>query len=281
MPTVELPAGPLQYGDTGGEGPVLVLCHGVPMDGRCWRRVVPLLPGFRVLTPTLPLGGHRLPMRQDAELGQAGVATVLADFIDALGLEDVTLVLNDWGGGQLIINAGRTERVGRLVLATCEAFDNFPPAAARPMVLLARSRLAWWLFLQTMRLGAVRRMRSGYGGISVAGDIDDLVRDWFGPALGDRRVRRDFARFVQGSPPPAEMLRLSDQWRRFDRPVLVLWGADDRLMPPEHAQRLVDHYPDARLVVLERCSTLVGEDRPEEVARLLTEFATRDVVSAS
>lgn len=173
MPTVEVPAGSVSYGDTGGDGPVVVLCHGVPMDGRCWRKVVPLLSGLRVITPTLPLGGHRIAMRADADLTQQGVAGILGDFLDALDLRDVTLVLNDWGGGQFLINAGRTERIGRMVLAACEAFDNFPPKPARVLAVAGRVPGAFWVLLQAMRLRPVRQMRGGYGAMAVAGIPDD------------------------------------------------------------------------------------------------------------
>lgn len=70
MKTVDLSAGPIDYLDSGGVGPVIVLAHGVPMDHRQWRKVIPLLTGMRVVAPTLPMGGHRWPMRPDADLSQ-------------------------------------------------------------------------------------------------------------------------------------------------------------------------------------------------------------------
>lgn len=102
MPQVELSAGPIDYQDTGGDGPVLVFAHGVPMNETQWRKVVPLLNGHRCILPTLPLGGHRQPMNSNADLSQRGVALLLGEFIQRLDLNDVTLVLNDWGGGQFL-----------------------------------------------------------------------------------------------------------------------------------------------------------------------------------
>lgn len=99
MPSVDVPCGSINYEDTGGDGPVLVFGHGLLMDGRQWRKVIPLLGGYRCITPTLPFGAHTVPMHPDADLTQTGVANILADFLDALDLSDVTLVLNDWGGG--------------------------------------------------------------------------------------------------------------------------------------------------------------------------------------
>ena len=280
MPIVELPAGPVAYEDTGGSGPPVVLTHGVPMDGRVWRKVVPLLPDFRCITPTLPLGGHRHPMRDDADLTQRGVARVLADFLDALDLRDVTLVLNDWGGGQFLINEGRTDRLGRLVLVACEAFDNFPPGPVRTLgALVRRVPGVLGLFLQLMRLRPVRRMRRGYGGLSLVGIPDDLLFDWFTPALRDRRIRRDFARFAAGSPSRATLLDWAEAGREFTRPVLVVWADHDPLMPAEHGPRLAAHYPNARLVVIENSATLVAEDQPERLASVLTDFVRAETPS--
>ncbi len=56
MPTVEIDGGLIEYGDTGGDGPVVVFTHGFPMSGSQWRKVVPLMAGFRCVTPTLPMG---------------------------------------------------------------------------------------------------------------------------------------------------------------------------------------------------------------------------------
>lgn len=64
MPQLELAAGTIEYQDTGGDGPVLVFLHALTMDGSLWRKVVPgLVPDYRCVLPTLPLGGHRRPMR--------------------------------------------------------------------------------------------------------------------------------------------------------------------------------------------------------------------------
>jgi pimeloyl-ACP methyl ester carboxylesterase len=64
MPTIELSAGVLEYDDT-GEGPTVVLLHGLLMNQTLWDEVVPMLPaGFRYVRPVLPLGGHRLAMRR-------------------------------------------------------------------------------------------------------------------------------------------------------------------------------------------------------------------------
>jgi len=96
MPDVELSAGTIKYQDTGGSGPVVVLLHGLAMDGSLWRHVVRELAGdHRCVVPTLPLGGHRRPMRPDADLSPRGIAELEAEFLEALDLREVTLVGNE------------------------------------------------------------------------------------------------------------------------------------------------------------------------------------------
>src|SRR5258708_17261855 len=140
MPEIELSAGVIDYEDTGGEGPVLVFLHGTLMDGtvgRMW--VADLRDDYRCGVPTLPLGGHRRPMRPDADLSLRGMALLASEFLDRLGLERVTLVMNDWGGAQILISEGRTDRIARVVLTACEAFDNYPPGLAGEVIPAAIS----------------------------------------------------------------------------------------------------------------------------------------------
>lgn len=274
MPQVALSSGTISYADTGGPGPVIVLTHGLPMSPTQWRKVLPRLTGYRCVLPTLPLGGHRIPMYPDADLTQFGVAKLLGEFLEHLDLSDVTLVLNDWGGGQFLITEhfGGSERVSRLVLVACEAFDNMPPGPAKPISVVAAVPGGIWLLLQLLRIPAIRNHRNTYGGMSVKGVPADVLADWFHPARTSRAIRRDFAKFATGAPPEKILMECSERLRDFDRPALVVWANQDRFMPPEHGPRLAALLPQGRLVTIDDSSTLVPEDQPERLADVLTEF---------
>ena len=272
MSQVALPAGSIDYSDTGGDGPVLVFGHGLLMNESQWRKVIPLLDGYRCVTPTLPLGAHRSPMRASADLTQRGVARILADFLEALDVTDVTLVLNDWGGGQFMVSDGRADRVGRMVLASCEAFDNFPPRPARPAVALCRVPGGTALFLRLLSTGFVRHNKQAWGGLSKARIPDAVLDDWFDPAMRSAEIRRDLRKFATGTPPRKTLLKWASQLSTFDRPVLVAWATEDRMMPLKHARRLVELFPDARLVEIEDSWTLIPEDQPEKFAAALRDF---------
>src|SRR5689334_8000003 len=117
MKTVELPAGTIEYREEGDpSGPPVVLLHGLLMNDTQWTTTLPLLPaGFRYLLPVLPMGGHRVPMREDADLRMDGMLGIVADFLDALDLADVTLIVSDWGGPLFLTDTGRDKRIARLV----------------------------------------------------------------------------------------------------------------------------------------------------------------------
>src|SRR5262245_23056931 len=121
MRIVELPSGAIEYEVT-GSGPPVVLLHGLLMDHTLWDQVLPLLPqGFTYLRPVLPLGSHRRAMRPDADLTLRGQVRLVADFLDALHLEGVTLVHADWGGALFLTAYGWDERIDQQVILPCEA----------------------------------------------------------------------------------------------------------------------------------------------------------------
>ncbi|WP_214415539.1 alpha/beta fold hydrolase [Sphaerisporangium fuscum] len=274
MPQIELSAGPVEYDDTGGDGPVVVLLHGLTMDGSVWRHVVPgLRENYRCVLPTLPLGGHRRPMRADADLSLRGVALLVEEFLQRLDLRDVTLVLNDWGGAQMLISERRAERIGRLVLCACEAFDNYPPGIpGRAIALAAKVPGGLYLTMQLLRTRAMRRGPGGWGWMSKRPVPKKVMDAWFRPAQTVREVRRDLAKYCGSIPSRQKLLELAEEMRWFDRPVLVAWAREDRLMPREHGRRLAELLPGARLVEIDDSYTLIPEDQPETLTRTILDF---------
>ncbi|ALG85339.1 alpha/beta fold hydrolase [Gordonia phthalatica] len=272
MGSVELDAGTIDYLDTGGDGPVLLFGHGLLMNRTQWRRVIPLLDDYRCIAPTWPLGAQRQAMNPSADLSHAGQCQIIADFMEALDLHDVTLILNDWGGGQFLVSEGRDERLGRMVLASCEAYDNFPPKSARPAAALCRIPGGTWLLTRLTQLSLFRHGKPAYGGLLNGRIPDAVMDDWFSHAFDDADIRRDLRKFVTGTPSSDVLLDWHRQVVSFDRPVLLLWATDDRLMPVEHARQMVDEFPNATLVEIADSGTLIPEDQPERFAEELRAF---------
>jgi pimeloyl-ACP methyl ester carboxylesterase len=269
--TVDLSAGPIDYIDTGGDGPTVVLLHGVLMNHTVWRDVITeLAPAFRCIAPTLPLGAHRQPMRPLADLSIDGIALLVAEFLERLDLHDVTLIMNDWGGPQLLVDHDRTERIGRLVLVACEAFDNFPPGTpGRRLAKLAATPGGFGLQSLLLRSSAVRR--------SVAATLvkhpvaDQMLRDWFGPFIRDQQVRQDLRSYCLSVP-----LDSGRNWSAglasFHKPALVVWAPEDQMMPREHGRRLADLLPKGQLVEIEDSYTVIPLDQPKQLADAVRAF---------
>lgn len=274
MEQVQLSAGTVEYQDSGGEGPVVVLLHGVAMDGTLWRNVVPrLAPDFRVVVPTLPLGGHRIAMREDADLSVPAVAGLVAEFLEALDLRDVALGMNDWGGALALVALGRHERVGRLIVTSCEAFDNFPPGLPGSNLVRSAKMPGGLAFAFTLlKAKPMRRLPMTWGWMSRRPVPADVMDGWFQPVWTDKAVLRDLRKYVLGVPPKEELLRWSEALAKFTGPALVAWAADDKVMPPEHGRRLAEILPDARHVEIADSYTLVPEDQPQVLADHIRSF---------
>lgn len=196
MKRIELSAGTIEYEDTGGDGPLLVLLHGLMMDATLWdRTIAELAADYRCLAPTLPLGAHRHPMRPDADLSLPGAARLVAEFLDRLHRHGATLVGNDTGGAlvQLLMCDSAT-RIGRAVLVSCDAFDNFPPGlTGKTLVLTGKlSPRMFGLFMQQMRLRALRRLPIAFGRLTKRGDA--ATARWTTPVMQQHGIRRDAVR---------------------------------------------------------------------------------------
>jgi pimeloyl-ACP methyl ester carboxylesterase len=269
MPELTLPQGTIRYRDE-GDGPPVLFVHGALVDGRLWDPVVERLAGVRCVVPELPLGSHRTPMRRDADLSPTGLARLIADLMAALDLEDVTLVGNDTGGALCQLVAGRhPERLARLVLTDCDAFENFPPKAFRPLVLAARARLLTAM-LQSMRVPALRRLPIAYGWLTKRPVPDDVLAGWVEPFLGDAGVRRDTRR-VLAAVDPAYLFDNAPQLAAFDRPVLIAWAPEDRFFRIADARRLAALFPDARVVEIPDSRTFISWDQPDRLAGLIAD----------
>lgn len=270
--TLDLTAGTIEYEDTGGSGPTLLFVHGLLVDGALWRDVVARLDGFRCIVPTLPIGSHRIAMRDRSALTPTGVADMLAELMERLELTDVTVIANDTGGAitQLLLTR-RPERVARVVLTPCDAFEHFPPAAFKPLVWLAKARL-FGAAVAPMRIPAMRRTPLAYGLLTKRRLPDELLARWIEPALRDRAVRGD-AQFFTRHMDPKLTLDAAAKLGDFDRPVLLAWAAEDRFFKPAFAERLAQVFPDARVELIPDAFTFVSLDQPTALAELVAGFA--------
>ncbi len=277
MPTIDLPQGTIRYDDV-GTGPAVVFVHGLLVNGQLWRKVTPELSRTaRCIVPDLPLGSHSIPMEPDADLSVEGVARLVADLIEALDLRDVTLVGNDSGGviSQLVA-ARHPERLGRLVLTTCDAYEIFPPPLFSYLRVLPHvPGLMTALAKGMQRSRTLRNLPLAYGLLAKSGIPDDIVKSYVEPCATHPDIRRDVAKFSKSVSPKVSQ-KAAEELRAFVKPVLLLWTPEDRFFPVSLAERLVKDLPNARLVTVDDAYVFVAEDQPGRVAREIAQFITAE-----
>lgn len=261
-----------------GEGPPVVLLHGLLMNHTVWDTTIGLLPpGFRYIRPDLPLGAHPIPLEPGTDLSMRGLNGLLADFLAALDLDDVVLVHSDWGGSLFLTAYGLDERVGRMVVLPCEAFDNFPPGLPGKTAMMA-SYLPGGvvLALRQMRIARLRGLPLLFGWMAREPLPDELVRGWTEPGLRDPRIRRDLLAYTRSGFRARDLVAHTEALSRFTGDALILWSSAGKVMPRDHGRRLAELIPGARLVEIPDAYVLSMLDRPADVASAMAEFLTAD-----
>lgn len=276
MAEIELSAGTISYEDTGGDGPVIVLCHGLLMGASLWDEVVEALgPGFRCVRPTMPLGAHPHPMRADADLSLRGQVHLLAEFLQRLDLHEVTLVIHDWSGGQLLVAEGWDGCVGRLVLTSCGTYDNYPPGLPGRVAALAASLPGGLAAaLKPLRVKTLRRLPMTFGLMSNRPIPDELFNQWLEPVSTNPAIRRDVRKYAGDTREGRRrLIDANRQLATFPKPVLVAWAAEDKVMPIQAGRRLAESFPRSRFVEIPNSRTLIPIDQPRALAEVIAAFA--------
>ncbi|MEC3956864.1 alpha/beta fold hydrolase [Nocardia sp. CDC153] len=269
--TVPIASGAVRYFERGAGEPI-VLVHGAMVNANLWRRVVPLLARqFRVVTLDLPFGSHDHALPQ-VDLSVPGIAQLVIESLETLGLAGATLLANDTGGAVAqVVVAERPDLIGRLALTSSDAYEHLPPPAFDYLRLAAAIPGALLPILAPLRIRALRGLPIAQGWLTRRA-LDPVVSDSYVlPSITDRGVRRDLARVLVGLQSRhtlAAALRFAD----FHRPVLIAWSREDRFCPPANAHRLARDFPNARLEWIRDSYTLSPEDQPERVAALVSHF---------
>ena len=269
---IEVTGGKLRVFEAGSGEPILFI-HGALVNANLWRKVVARLSSdFRCLTLELPLGAHSTPMPQ-ADISPPGLADMIGEAVGALDLDQPVIAANDTGGGLTQIALARNpELAERVVLTSCDAYENFPPRFFRNILWPARFPTAGGIGFAPLRIRALRSTPLAFGWL-MRSDLDPKVGDsYLVPYLTDAAIREDFSRLMRTFD-PKHTLAAAEALRSYDQPVLVAWSRDDRFFPPAHAERLVSDLPNARLEWIEDSYTFSMEDQPARLAELIAEFA--------
>jgi pimeloyl-ACP methyl ester carboxylesterase len=269
MPQLALRQATIEYQEFGPKdsphAPVLFV-HGILVNGQLWRVVAEGLAhrGFRCIVPTWPLGSHTIPVDDATALSLPGVAEMVNDALVALDLSDVTLVGSDTGGGicQLVVDA-HPDRIGRLVLTNCDAFDKCPPFPFDVAFRALRGPVSIKALAQPLRWRALRHSILGFGLLINKPDAE-LTSAWVQPCLNDSRIRRDLAALARRVS-HFDLTDVATRLPRFTKPVTLVWGQLDRCFTPGLGRRLARLFSNAKLIEVPDAKTFVAVDHPEAV----------------
>jgi pimeloyl-ACP methyl ester carboxylesterase len=267
---IQLAAGKIRYREA-GEGRPILFVHGYLVDSRLWDGVVDRLSDrFRCLAPDWPLGAHQVAMNPDADLSPPGLAGLIAEFVERLELDDVTLVGNDSGGAiSQILAANHPTRVARLALTNCDTHENFPPGIFKAMPPLAKLPGGMVVLSAPFRIPFVARQ--AFAPFARTKIPDELIASWMRPATHDSGVMHDTKKVTAGMN-KRHTLAAAKKLQTSDIPLRLLWAPGDKFFPLKYAERLAGEVPNSEIVQIENAKTFVPLDQPQRVADELAAF---------
>lgn len=267
---IQLSAGRIRYREA-GEGKPVVFVHGFLVDGRLWDGVVDRLSDrYRCLAPDWSLGAHQVPMNPKADLSPPGIASLIAEFIERLELEDVTVVGNDSGGAiSQVLAANHPERLARLALTNCDTHENFPPGIFKAMPPLAKLPGGMAVLSAPFRIPFVARQ--AFAPFAKTKIPDDLIASWMRPATTDSGVMHDTKKVTAGMK-KRHTLAAAKKLQTSTIPLRLLWAPGDKFFPIKYAERLASEVPNAKIVQIPDAKTFVPLDQPRRVADEIAAF---------
>ncbi|MFH2006259.1 MAG: alpha/beta hydrolase, partial [bacterium] len=245
-----------------GQGPALVLLHGLATSCFLWRDVIATLKHrYHVVAPDLlGLGDSSGPM--DADQSLSGQAAVVEGLMNRLELRDAVVVGHDLGGGVAQLMAlERSRRVAGVVLVSSVAYDNWPVPVIKKLRRLARWRPIWQAAVRAGMTRSLGFADQGFRrGVKYPGSIDDQTIDEY---LRPHRLSvssREHLRRLLLALDNRETVLAGHRLGTLTLPALVVWGSDDAFLPVAWAHRLAADIRGARLHILNDCGHFVPEE---------------------
>ncbi|HVP02189.1 MAG TPA: alpha/beta fold hydrolase [Solirubrobacteraceae bacterium] len=256
-----------------GEGPALVLLHGIASDSGIWSAVLPgLAERHTVIAPDLP--GHGMSDKPRGDYSLGALACGVRDLLAALGVERASLVGHSLGGGVAMQLAYQfPERVERLVLVSSGGLGREVHALLRAATLPgAEQALALLGRIGVLGAGAAAAGAVGRIGLRPSPDIAGIAESIATLADdGTRRAFLDTARAII-DPGGQRVGALDRLYLAAGMPTLILWGARDPLIPVSHAYAAHELMPHSSLEVFERAGHFPFRDDPVRFVTALSDF---------
>jgi pimeloyl-ACP methyl ester carboxylesterase len=269
--TVQTPSGTISYVER-GSGPVALFVHGVLLNGYLWRHQLAQLGDVRrcIAVDLLAHGNTEISATQDVSV--TANAHMLAEFLDALDIDQVDLVGNDSGGGICQIFAALyPQRLRSLALTNCDTHDNWPPEAFKPFVAMVAAGGLSQTLNAMLDDKAIYRSQQALGPAYERPDAvaDDTIETYLRPLTHSPQRTHDLERFVNAFD-HRHTVEIESQLRRVQAPTLIAWGTDDIYFATEWSHWLEQTIPGTKKrVELESARIFFPEERPVEFNREL------------
>ncbi|MFW5921411.1 MAG: alpha/beta fold hydrolase [Polyangiales bacterium] len=250
-----------------GDGPPLLLVHGLMTSSYSWRYVVePLARRYRVIAPDLP-GAGRSDKPVDRPYGARALATFVGELVDALGIGGCEAIGNSLGGYLCMwLALERPEALSRLVDIHSPGVPDARLRALHAALRAAPARRALeWVIARDPERWAHRNVHC----------YDETLKSLeeareYGAPLRTPEGRRAFVRWLAEALDPAEMTRLCeelaarrDDGRGFPIPLELLYAREDPMVPPSVGEQLHALVPEAPLRWLDHSSHFAQVDTPQ------------------
>jgi pimeloyl-ACP methyl ester carboxylesterase len=264
-----------------GQGPAALFVHGVPLNGYHWRHVIDRVQHRRrcIAIDLMGLGYSEIAPSQDVSF--TAQARMIAEVLDATGIEQVDLIGNDSGGAIAQIFAGNYPgRLNSLILTNADVHDGWPPPQVLPLMEHARNGTLAGIFQPLLGRPDLARERYGrgepvplfrsYADPSVL--TDEVIRLYLQPLLSSRHRIEAFQRYWLGFD-NKHTVAIYPALKTLQVPTLIVWGLKDFFFDKKWAYWLKDTIPGAKRVVeVEDARLFFPEDRPDTLAAPMLEF---------
>ena len=256
-----------------GNGPALLLLHGLGCTHRTWLPVLDSLSRrYTVIAPDLLGHGESDKPRADYSVG--GFANGMRDLLTVLGIDRATVVGHSFGGGVAMQFAYQfPERTERLVLVGSGGLGPEVSPAIRAITTTGFHQVMGVLTMPGVRhvgsAGLRALSRTGLKEFRDFDEVAEIYESFRDPAA--RAAIRHVVRAVvdwQG-----QIVTMADRAYLTDAmPMCVIWGEQDRVIPVSHAARAAEMAPKARVEVIPNAGHFPHKDHPERFVKVLNGF---------
>ena len=245
--TVQTASGRIAYSEQ-GNGPVALFVHGVLLNGHLWRHQLTHLSDVRRCIAVDLLAHGDTEIGPDQDVSVTANARMLAEFLDALSIEQVDVVGNDSGGGiAQIFAASHPERVRSLTLTDCDAHDNWPPEAFKPfLAMAAKGGLSATLNAMLSDKNVYRSPAALAAAYEHPDRVtDDSIEIYLRPLVRTEQRTRDLQRFLAAFD-NKHTLAIEARLKTLKVPTMIVWGTDDVYFDVKWSRWLAETIPGTR-----------------------------------